>query len=934
MSRGAWIYVWSILILGAVLTVFPLQTTVPLTEQWLVLVALTTLAALTQLFKANAPNRKLYYPNLVFVFAGLLMLHPFLFAMLVIVSYLIEWAKERLTDSPDLRAWYLQPFNIAMIIISGAAARSVITLMGSNSIVPDGFSTVVTFLLASAVFVGMNQILLAIALVLARGMSWKEAATLDLENIQADLIHSLLGYVVAVVWGINPWLVVPTVAPLILTYRALMVPQLKKDASTDSKTGLWNTGYFNKLFSTELDRAKRFGHPISVILSDLDLLRNVNNTYGHLAGDTVLVGIGQIIRSTVREYDIAARFGGEEFTIALPETALEEAMAIAERLRVAVERASFQVKTSETPIHVTMSFGVASFPQDGETANDLVHQADVAVYQAKLKGRNCVVDATNVPHSLKLQGLPPDRGTAVAYVAPSSSTQADARATKPKVTRPVKAVRLERRADPRTDYPDAWLGLFVGAVIIAGLAAAMTGLSLDQLPDLTSVLVLSLMAILTELYEVRLYGDSTFSVSVAIVFASALIAGVLGVMAVSLAIVFAHFLRNREIALYKPAFNWATHVLAGLAPLIVFRVFHVSLGFQEIIYLTVLAIPATFMYYMIETGLVSIAISLSAKLSIVRVWREQFQWMAIYYAALCLLGLFMGVIYSDDANLGILGVIVVSMPVALVYYAQKQYVERTENSVHELDRMNEELSIANREVLAASEAIQQVNEELFLTVAKIIEARDPYVLGHASKVADYARAIGLEMNLPADRLGRLHQAGLMHDLGKMGVAEKILNKPGKLTDPEYEQVKKHATIGAEVLEASQGLRQLSTFVRHHHEWWNGSGYPDQWGGEQIPLEARILAVCDAVDSMASDRPYHKALQLDQVISEIERCSGTQFDPNVVEVLKRIVKQKDNPMVANSPLPPVEKRAGTATAARHTGWLGLPGELNGAFLAAD
>ena len=458
-------------------------------------------------------------------------------------------------------------------------------------------------------------------------------------------------------------------------------------------------------------------------------------------------------------------------------------------------------------------------------------------------------------------------------------------------------------------------------------------MSLDHLPDWTSVLVLSLMAILTELYEVRLYGDSTFSVSVAIVFAAALITGIAGVMAVSLAIVFAHFLRNQKIALYKTVFNWATHVLSGLAPLIVFRVFQVPLDLGNFIQLTVLAIAAALVYYVIETGLVSIAIGLSEKSNILKVWREQFQWMAIYYVALCVMGLFMGIIYSD-AHLGILGVIVVAIPVAMIYYAQKQYVERTENSVHELDRMNEELSIANQEVLVASQAIQQVNEDLFLTVAKIIDTRDPYVLGHASKVADYATAIGREMNLPADRLERLHQAGLLHDLGKLGIEEKILNKPGKLTDREYEQVKKHATIGAEVLEASQGLRQLATFVRHHHEWWNGSGYPDRWQGEQIPLEARILAVCDAVDSMASDRPYHKAMQLDEIIAEIEKNSGTQFDPSVVDVFKRIVKQADGPVIVDSARRVAQRRAGLAGSQDANGWRILPGDLSGGFAPAE
>ncbi len=899
MSRRAWIFVWFVLISGAVLTVSSILVPRSLTWQWLAFVVLTTAATLAQLLKANAPNRTLYYPNLVFVFAGVLLLHPFLFSMLVIVSYSIEWAKERLTHSPDLRDWYLQPFNIAMVIISGAAARLVLTLLAPRTLEPVELSSVAAGLLAVIAFFIVNQMLLALALVLGRGRSWKEVASLNVDNVQADLIHTLLGYVVAIVWNINPWLVFPTVAPLFLTYRALMVPQLKKDASTDSKTGLWNAGHFTKLLSTELERTKRFGHPLALIVTDLDLLRNVNNTYGHLAGDTVLATIGQIVRSNLRDYDIAARFGGEEFTIALPETEIVEAVAIAERLRMTIEAAAIDVKSSETPIHVTMSFGVASFPKDGTTLNDLIHQADVAVYQAKLKGRNCVVLASEVPHSQRLEdfsalgqlNLPDEPPLAVRGEIAASHAQ-------PGVTQPPKPVLSDRRIKPKANHPDFLIASFVGAVVVVGLVAALVGLTQDRMPDLGTVAVLCVMAALAELYQSRLYGDSTFSVSVAIMFAAALITGVLGVLSVSLAIVLVHFFRNTRIALYKPAFNWATHVLAGFVPLVVFRVFQISLGLENFLPLIFITAATAIAYYIIETGFISTAMGLSERVSILGVWREQFQWTVVYYLALCMMGLFIGVIYSDP-HWRIFGLILVAVPISMIYYAQRQYVEQTENGVHELNRLNEELSVANREVINASHAIRQLNEDLLITLSKMIDARDPYVLGHASKVADYAVAIAKEMNFSPQRIERLRQAALLHDIGKIGISEQILNKPGKLTGLEYEKVKVHASLGAELLETSQGLRHLATFVGHHHEWWDGNGYPDRIAGEQISLEARILAVCDAVESMASDRPYQRAKGLKEIIEEIKDKSGTQFDPEVVRVCKRVLEQRGESLVVNS-----------------------------------
>ncbi len=899
MSHRAWFYIGVVLGVGILLTVLPLSSPLPLAAQWEAFVTLTVLATLTQLFKANVPNRKLYYATFVFVFAGLLLLHPFLFAMLVIVSYSIEWAKERLTNSPDLRNWYLQPFNIAMVIISGASARLVLTVLAPNIFAEMGISSVAAVLLAAFAYVGTNQVLLALALVLARGMSWKEVASVDVENVQADLIHTLLGYIVAVVWSMNPWLILPALAPLLLTYRALKVPQLRKDAATDSKTGLWNAGHFTKLFTTEMERAKRFSHPLAIIMSDLDLLRNINNTYGHLAGDVVLASVGQIIRSVTREYDIAARFGGEEFAIAMPETELTEAIAIAERLRQMVEATGFEVRTSEAPIHATMSFGVACFPGDAAMPNDLIHQADIAVYQAKLKGRNCVVAASDLPRSLKLESLPTaDRLVAAFDEIYTSTAGGAAGRVKPSDESKDSTGEHHQRVQRKSRQADVLLPLFVGGVISAGAIAGLIGLLQRTPSDLTSVGILCFLAVLAELYEVRLYGDSTFSVSVAIAFAAILIAGIVGLLAVSLGIVLAHYLRNREIAWYKPAFNWAAHVLAGLVPLIVFRSLQIPLSLNNFVPLTIITAITACAYYLVETGLVSGAMGLSGGASILNVWREQFQWTALFYIALSLMGLFMGIIYSD-VHMGVFGLLVFAIPMAMIHYAQKQYVERTQNSVHELHRLNEELSLANREVLNASRAIRQLNDDLFVTVSKMIDARDPYVLGHAAKVADYATAIAKELNFPPERLEQLRQAALLHDIGKIGIPEQILNKPSKLTGLEYEKIKAHATLGADLLETSQGLRHLATFVGHHHEWWDGNGYPDGLSGEQIPLEARILAVCDAVESMASDRPYQRAKGLKEIIAEIKDKSGTQFDPEVARVCERILKERGESLVVNS-----------------------------------
>jgi putative nucleotidyltransferase with HDIG domain len=189
------------------------------------------------------------------------------------------------------------------------------------------------------------------------------------------------------------------------------------------------------------------------------------------------------------------------------------------------------------------------------------------------------------------------------------------------------------------------------------------------------------------------------------------------------------------------------------------------------------------------------------------------------------------------------------------------------------------------------------------------------VSGHAAQVADYATVVAVELGLAPERVEVVRQAGFLHDLGKIALSEQILHKPSKLTDQEYEIVKTHAVIGAELLETSQGLRHLAPFVRHHHERWDGRGYPDELCQEEIPLEARILNVCDSVEAMASDRPYHQGMSLNEVIAEVKRCAGTQFDPAVAEAFIRIVEREGAMFVINS-ADKVMRTQADKTIARH------------------
>jgi diguanylate cyclase (GGDEF)-like protein/putative nucleotidyltransferase with HDIG domain len=962
MSRRAWVYIWSVLLLAPALTLASLAAPDRSTGDWLLFAVLLIGATVAQLFEATH-DRQSYYPHFVFFFGALVLLDPLPLVGVITIPHVIEWLKDRLTKGRHRKPWYIQPFNIAGHVVAAVSAHIVYYYFIANAAQLGAFTPVMAAVVAVLLYVGLNHVLVGHALLLARGVTYAKSGVFSRESLLPDIIMSMLGYMLAVVWSLNPWLAIPALSPLVLMYQALKVPQLKQDAQTDGKTGLWNAKHFATLYEAELERARRFARPLSLIMADLDLLRNINNTYGHLAGDTVLAGIGSILRENIREYDMAGRFGGEEFALALPETGPEEAREIAERLREAVASHQFIVTTSTTPIHITMSFGIASFPEDAFTSNDLVHEADVAVYQAKLKGRNCVVSTADVPHYVKLSVMPVGDRLNNTYVPTFVPRQISGQMTpteeKAKDPSPIQSVPVagastmpsafsatasmptfaaagktyttdslednlpkakpedepeenSARADEAEEtrpQPSRLLSVYVGIVTLSAALVTLFGIFTHPRVDFLAVALLVCLAAAVELLQIDAYGDNTISVSVAMVFAAALIAGIPGLALVSLAVAGTHFLQMKP-ALYKTGFNWASHVLAGLAPLGAYMLLSEVVGGVrlDVRSLPALAVPmffAALIYFGVETGLVAGAIGLAKRTNIIGVWRTQFGWLMSHYLVLSLLGVFLGVAYSV---LGTLGMLVFILPVLMMRFAQKQYLDKTQDSVRELKRMNEQLRLANDEVLAAHRALGQFNEELFLTLAKIIDARDPFVGNHAAKVAEYATAIAKDLGIAGERVEQLRQAGFLHDIGKLGISEMILHKPAKLTADEYETIKSHPLLGAEFLEMCQGLRHLAPLVKHHHERWDGTGYPDRLKGEEISLEARILAVCDAVEAMASDRPYREGMSLDEVIAEVKRCAGTQFDPLVAEAFCRIAERDRENFVVNSAMTVLQRQA--------------------------
>jgi len=308
--------------------------------------------------------------------------------------------------------------------------------------------------------------------------------------------------------------------------------------------------------------------------------------------------------------------------------------------------------------------------------------------------------------------------------------------------------------------------------------------------------------------------------------------------------------------------------------------------------------------WFVNAGILVGVISIQTDQKPMVIWKRDIVWQApVSITGGVVGGGFLAMAYG---MYGISGLIVMLLPILSTSYAFSTYKKNMQVYVDGLESLNKELKDAmsalersNVDLVDANHAINRLNAELFRSLAKVFDMRDLYVGGHAAQVAVYAVGIAQSLGLPQERIELVRQAAFLHDIGKLAIPEVILHKPGKLTPIEYEFVKKHTDIGADLLASTEGLKHLAPFVRHHHERWDGAGYPLGLKGDKIPLEARILNVCDSVETMASDRPYHRRKSIEEIIKEVLHCAGTQFDPQVANVFIELVQRQGPGFVVNS-----------------------------------
>ncbi len=210
-----------------------------------------------------------------------------------------------------------------------------------------------------------------------------------------------------------------------------------------------------------------------------------------------------------------------------------------------------------------------------------------------------------------------------------------------------------------------------------------------------------------------------------------------------------------------------------------------------------------------------------------------------------------------------------------------------ESGIKAIEQMNMIKKI-NAELRDTNEKLEKAYLESIQTLRYTVEAKDPYTRGHSDRVSEYSELIGKYLNLSEDDLHKLKIGGLFHDIGKIGVPDSILLKTSRLTDDEYSEIKNHPSIGAHILSNASLFQDIIPIVKHHHERYDGFGYPGKLAGEDIPYLARIAAVADSFDAMTSKRTYRDSLPIDIVKQEIEKNKGTQFDPKIADVFLDIL----------------------------------------------
>jgi putative nucleotidyltransferase with HDIG domain len=416
--------------------------------------------------------------------------------------------------------------------------------------------------------------------------------------------------------------------------------------------------------------------------------------------------------------------------------------------------------------------------------------------------------------------------------------------------------------------------LYITLVALAGatvVAHSFYELNVNPVP--MQWLILAALTLLTGSFTVKIPSISAhLSVSETFVFVSVLMFGAAaGTITVLLECLIILFWMKSSKPLHQILFNTAAPAIAiWFSATVFFAASGIEPYSRQVVPLGVLFIPLlafTVLYFLLNSWLVAFALGFEISKSPVEIWRKNFTWLSVnYFSGASVAALI--VTYTEKLDISLLVVIVPLLVVS--YLTFRTAMGRVEDT-------NTHLSDLNRLYLSTIE-----------TLAMAIDAKDQITHGHIRRVQAYAVGLARSLGMTDEKLIKaIEAAALLHDMGKLAVPEYILNKPGKLTPAEFEKMKLHAGVGADILSAIDFPYPVVPIVRHHHENWDGTGYPTGIKGTDIPIGARILSVVDCFDALTSDRPYRPRLSDEEALKILAERRGWMYDPLIVDTFTRV-----------------------------------------------
>jgi putative nucleotidyltransferase with HDIG domain len=425
------------------------------------------------------------------------------------------------------------------------------------------------------------------------------------------------------------------------------------------------------------------------------------------------------------------------------------------------------------------------------------------------------------------------------------------------------------------------LAAFVGVVGAIGVTAGILGAIFGNSTDWIGLVALIALVGAGQALAIEV-DDGSISVSAVGAIAGAALFGPRAALALAITTAAVEWSARRSPFHYV-LFNVGTLSLASLAAAGVF-----TAGFtgelSEFIYV-IAGIAAGGAYFAVNMGLISLAVAIEGHERWWAVFKERFAWLATHYLVYGFIG---GVIWVGHGAAGLWSLAVFAVPLLLMRKTQEAYLRHTQRSAQKLRQAAETIQTQNVSLEHANKLLKERSTAAMESLSATVDARDAYTAGHSRRVQQLALAIGRELGLSQAELDLLGHAALFHDIGKLAIPDAILLKPASLTEEEWELMQRHADEGARIIDRLGFLNDAVPAIRHHHERFDGTGYPDRLKGEEIPLGARIIHVADALDSMLTTRIYRAARPASEALDELRQAAGSQFCPRCVAALERIL----------------------------------------------